>query len=296
MASLAVKFNNRIGFGIRKSVGIGYANIQIIAVVFMMVFVVLIARQLSLITWQMLPSPTSLVAGNNNSSHVTPNVAPVQQSNLRSTLQDLYLFGRPPVAAPVVAQPVNVPVSRMAARITGLVASTDLQHSFVILRQGSASNTYRIGEQLKNSRFFVDSIQADRVIIRDGSKYESLLMYPDEASKTTTSVVETSTPTRVLSSTPIGSMHRIATGSPENLAEIISISPAVGGYTINPSRDRTYFDLLGLKPNDKAIAINGYDLTDPVAAMEVLSQLATLKRASLTVIRDGQRLDIDLSS
>ncbi len=261
----------------------------------MMVFVVLIARQLSLITWQMLPSSSSSFSLNNSNLPVSTGAMSLSQGNLKATLQDLYLFGRPPVAAPAVAQPVNVPVSRMAAKITGLVASTNLQQSFVILRQGNASNTYRVGEQLKNSKFRVETILADRVIIRDGSKYESLLMYPEENTKAT-AVTQTTTPARVLSSTPIGSMQKIATGTPESLAEIISISPAVGGFTINPGSHRTYFDLLGLKPNDKAIALNGYDLTDPIAAMEVLSQLSTLKQASLTVIRDGQRLDIDLSS
>ena len=68
------------------------------------------------------------------------------------------------------------------------------------------------------------------------------------------------------------------------------------GYRVNPAQYPDYFTQLGLKANDMAVAINGYDLTDTNEAMKVIGQLSSMNQISLTIERDGQRFEIDLSS
>lgn len=298
MALLAIKFNSRRGFGVNPSTGFKYANIQVATIAFLIICVVLIAKQLSIITWQLLPSVTPTQSLVLSISSDTPNTNSDGQ-DLWSQLSNLHLFGVPPKRQVTAIQPANVPVSRMAAKITGLVASSNPEHSFVILRQGIVSNTYRIGEQLQNQRFRIESIDHDRVIIRDGSRFESLLMYPDEQTKN--KFGNQNTIANIMSSDRVSQIPQTMTDFPTSLADVINVAPikngkVISGYRVNPGKNPVYFSRFGLQPNDIAVALNGYDLTNSLEAMKVFSQLSTLKQASLTVIRNGQRLDIDLSS
>ena len=298
MALLAVKFNSRRGFGVNPSTGFKYADIQTATTIFLIICVVLIARQLAIITWQLLPSAAPPLSSVLSFAPITPSQASSRQ-DLWPQLSDLHLFGVPPKREVATARLVNVPVSRLAAKITGLVASSNPEHSFVILRHGATSHTYRIGDQLKGQRLLIERIDHDRVIIRNGSRFESLLMYPDELSDKTN--VNQQTVASLMPSDLVSQIPKVMTDFPASLADIITISPvkngsALSGYRINPGKNPDYFRRFGLQSNDIAVALNGYDLTKSIEAMKVFSQLSTLKQASLTVVRNGQRLDIDLSS
>ena len=67
------------------------------------------------------------------------------------------------------------------------------------------------------------------------------------------------------------------------------------GWRLNPGRDPRTFAAIGLQPNDLAIAMNGMDLTDSAQAMNAINQLAELESLSLTVLREGQRYDINFA-
>ena len=148
------------------------------------ILIVLLARQLAIITWQLLPDNTLEQSTVQSIRAQIPAARNTSDINPLSSLESLQLFGKPPVAQQVRAPaPEDVPVSRLAVRITGLVASNNPDESLVIIRSGSSDATYRPGDTLKGTRATVDTIYADRVIIRNGERYESLLMYPDEARK-----------------------------------------------------------------------------------------------------------------
>ncbi len=220
-------------------------------------------------------------------------------TNPLASLESLQLFGKPPAPQQVQAPvPEDVPVSRLAVRITGLVASSNPEESLVIIRSGATDSTYRPGEMLKGTRAKVETIYADRVIIRNGERYESLLMYPDEAQKIP---VRTASTINASKSNAITDIRKKLLDKPESWTEVVTISPvrrdgALQGYRVNPARYPEHFAQLGLKPDDMAVAINGYDLTNTTEAMKVMGQLSSMSQISLTIERNGQRFEIDLSS
>lgn len=282
-----------------KSTSFKFLNTRFLVTACQIILVIFLAHQLALITWQLIPEK-SIDAGSpvfNKSIKSIQQKSP--QSNPLSSLESLRLFGKPPVPQQEQARaPEDVPVSRLAVRITGLVASNNPDESLVIIRSGSSDATYHPGDTLKGTRAKVDTIYTDRVIIRNGERYESLLMHPDEARKSP--AIKATTVNRSKSSA-VADIRRKLQDKPDSWAEIVTISPVrrdgeLQGYRVNPAQYPDYFTQLGLKANDLAVAINGYDLTDTNEAMKVIGQLSSMNQISLTIERDGQRFEMDLSS
>ena len=67
------------------------------------------------------------------------------------------------------------------------------------------------------------------------------------------------------------------------------------GYRLSPGKDPELFREMGLKNNDLAVAINGYQLTDMKQAMSAMNELRNSSDASITVERDGQTMSVQFS-
>ena len=249
------------------------------------VLVALIGWQLALITWQFLPSSTSASVQSTRMPPRTQNTG-----NTLLALDSLNIFGAPPTTATAAAVPTVAPVSRLPAQITGLVASSDPAQSRVIIRMSGQDNIYRIGERLKGANARIENIYPDRVIIDHNGKFESLLMYPDEANKPRAMVVS-APPAQAVS------LKERLKQNPASWSDLVSISPVfeggdLQGYRLNPGKQPALFRKYGLQPGDLATAINGHELTNQQEAMKLMAQLPSIKNLSLAIIRNGQPVDV----
>ena len=52
---------------------------------------------------------------------------------------------------------------------------------------------------------------------------------------------------------------------------------------------------MGLKNNDLAVSINGYQLTDLKQAMSAINELRNSTDATITIERDGEQIDVQFS-
>lgn len=263
------------------------------------ILVLLLAKQLADISWQLaenvfMPAPE-------NHRYTPPNTLSVSETaSDYSDLTALHLFGKVVVEQPEVVdiKPENleqIPVSKLRAKVTGLVAHPNEHRALTVIENSGQQKTYRIGDEIYKSSATIEMIYWDRVIINNRGKQEALLLYPDDkrAARRTSSG----------SAQPAGHLKALrqqVLSNPASLMEMVSISPvradgALKGYRINPKQHHQLFAQAGLKPNDLATAINGYDLTDPAQAMNVLNRLKTLDQVALTVERQGQLYQIDLS-
>ena len=87
---------------------------------------------------------------------------------------------------------------------------------------------------------------------------------------------------------------------PKQLLDYINITPQreageLLGYRLRPGKDPSLFQRSGLKHNDLAIDINGYDLTDMQQALSLMRELRELTEANITVLRDGSPVQIILA-
>ena len=249
----------------------------------------LIGWQLALATWQLWPRSADTVPA-------VPALAirsPADDPRF-TPLNDLQLFGAPPVAtASTQALPTVAPVSRLAAKITGLAASSDPKQSRVIIQLKGEEKVYYIGEKLSGANARIENIFPDRVIIDNNGKFESLLMYANEADQ----------PRNAISSTPPAkatSLKQRLQQDPASWADLVSIAPMMAegklqGYQLSPGKQPGLFSKFGLKAGDLATAINGQDLTNPQTAMKLMAQLPTMKTLSISVLRDGRPVEVQVN-
>ncbi|AMO58276.1 hypothetical protein GZ77_21345 [Endozoicomonas montiporae] len=263
------------------------------------VLVILLAQQLAKVTWELIPVETT--ESNNWKNQAASFQEQDSTSQAYPDLAGLHLFGTPPVPETETANtidPDSVPRSRLSARITGIVASSIPERSLAIINFRSEDKTYRIGDRLNGANAEVVDIYPDRVIVKNNGQHEALLLYPNNPDQRT-AARPTSTPAQP--SADIKELSSELRNNPTSIAELISISPVrrdgqLAGYRINPRSRPDLFKAAGLQNNDIALSINGIDLTNNMEAMKLMQELPNLDQISLTIERQGQIYQIDLSS
>ena len=96
------------------------------------------------------------------------------------------------------------------------------------------------------------------------------------------------------------SLRTVIGQNAQKLQDIIRVSPQIEqgktvGFRIQPGKDRSTFDTLGLQPGDVVTEINGVLLDDPAKGLQVFAALGEATQANVTVLRDGapQALVVD---
>ena len=272
---------------------------------------VIVAYLLAALTQQLLPATPS-------KGTWQPPKARSQQSaqsiNL-AAIQKLSLFGSAAAeekAAPV-NQPINAPKTKLNVKLTGVVASTEARLGSAIIESQGAQATYGVGDKIDGTRAVVKEIYPDRVIIRNSGRLETLQLEdqyllnslahanpPQQSKAKRTSKMKQGFKKKadVKSSPELDkALQSIASASGSErmakLTDYVRISPVreggqLKGFRINPGKDRTLFNSVGLKANDLAVSLNGYDLTDMGQSAQVMRELQNMTDMSLTVDREGQ--------
>ncbi|WP_300319385.1 type II secretion system protein GspC [Idiomarina sp.] len=263
-----------------------------------------VAVLLAEFTWSLLapdePESTQPTVPKFNSTSSSANSVDI------SRIEALHLFGQSEKQGPRNSR--NAPKTTLNVRLIGVSASSNPERSAAIIQQGSQQRTYIIGESIGSSRVTVEEIYADRVILDNNGRLETLVMedvgedrpalsltvdeaVADERSpegsaendKSRTEFVETE-------------LRNIA-DDPSSIMEYVSISPAMEGgslvgYRLKAAKNPELFQQAGFQNGDLAVAINGYDLTDMEQAMLASEELANQKQVSIEIERDGERMEL----
>ncbi|RUO29844.1 type II secretion system protein GspC [Aliidiomarina sedimenti] len=228
-------------------------------------------------------------------------------------VQQLYLFGDRVAAAEADAEVLDAPETTLNVRLVGLVASVDPERSAAIIEQSGTQRTYIIGERIGNSRATLDAVFPDRVILDNGGRREALYiegrdgseaqlrMPASPAAQVNQSENESTRSEQVDLSANQELLEAVSNvrENPSELLEIINVSPVrngqqLTGYRLSPRQNRALFDALGLQPGDIALAINGFDLTEPSEALAAMNELQDATRAIVQVQRGNNIIDLEL--
>jgi len=224
-------------------------------------------------------------------------------------LKALKLFGEPPkveikTEVEEVAPPPEVAVeTRLNLELQGVLASNEQEKAHAIIAQGSKQSLYRVGDEIAGERGVkLSKVLADRVILDNNGRFESLLLYPEGVALSSSS----RSPSRTVdddddddrdraASRPIPSAAKVS----RSLSEVIKVSMAreggdVIGFRVRPGRNRQAFEELGLKTNDIVTSVNGVALTSSAKAMEVYRSMNNATQASLDIKRQGEELTIEV--
>ena len=262
---------------------------------------------LATITWRFIPSPEA-----EQEAQAAPPIANTAVNNRQNvvnvnSIKRLKLFGDP-AAQPEVQQPVvqDAPETRLNLKLTGVVATTEVALGTAVVSQNSKQAVYGIGDKIEGTNASVQEVFADRIIIRNGAKMETLMLDGKDFEKMVQSNAprnnpSRSRPTRAPSlkrnlndvNSPV-SREQIAAlrQKPDSFSTFIKVSPIrqngdLQGYRVNPGSDTSLFASTGLRNNDVVTEINGLDLTDIGQAMEAMRIMRSAKEMQITVKRDG---------
>ena len=282
-------------------------TINLLAVSVLAVFLLSYAAEL---TWRLWPQP---VASSRFESISSSQSVSLENSNSRLNLTDikrLNLFGDFN-AGPIEQKEVtDAPVTRLNLTLTGVVASSVKDQGAAIIENRNQQQTYGIGEKIEGTSVSLKEVYADRVIIKNGSSNETLMLDGVDYNKNTNQ----------LSQLPLANLQPIDQGpeelrqtlsneailagrelqdQPASFIDYIAVSPhrpdgELLGYRVSPGKKPTLFKAAGLKSGDVITDINGLDLTDMQEALEAMNMLKELQSLQMSVQREDEIITIYL--
>jgi general secretion pathway protein C len=289
-----------------------------LSVVVTLLVVVYLAFLLSKLVWLMWPKP------------ITSPLSPIQKSyhssktstNHAQHIIEQFLFGKVTVEKTQQQKQVvnDAPETRLSINLTGIVAvSNDDKAGIAVIESQGQQNTYLVDEAVQGTRAKIAQILPDRVILSVNGRFETLMLDGLDFTKKVSMPVLAAReevemgPQRIeprdqqinVTADPEVKEAIIETREelleePGKLFDYIRVSQAMSdgeliGYRLNPGKEPALFKQMGLQNNDLAIAINGYQLTDLKQAMAAINELRNSTDANITIERDGQQIDVQLS-
>lgn len=280
-----------------------------INLVIVVLLVIYLLAFLADVTWRLFPEPEA-------TSTSTVSTAPVSAKSNNgkvslAKLKSLHLFGD------LTAQPqeqvqqeiTDAPETRLNLTLTGVVATNVPEVAAAIIENRGMQNTYGIDDEIEGTNATLDKVYADRVIIKNGPRRETLML--DGLDYSTDSQAYTPPPQRIASgeaitkeenrllSREVAESTRALQRNPVGFADFITISPSsrdgqLVGYRIAPGKKPNLFKGAGFVSGDIVVEINGLDLTDPQQSLEAMSALRDADSLQLTINRGEELLTLYL--
>ncbi|MCL1115061.1 MULTISPECIES: type II secretion system protein GspC [Shewanella] len=274
-----------------------------------LVIVLLLAAQ---ITWKLMP-----VSSQSATWQPSPISANASKRIELSGVRNLSLFGRVDDNAQkpkpeVVEQITDAPKTNLSIQLTGVVASTAEEQGLAVIESSGQQETYSLGDKIKGTSASLKEVYADRIIITNGGRYETLMLdglkYTTQSqaneqlqqAKVDRQVTRVDRRSNQDFSEELSNSRDELLADPSKITDFLSISPVrkgetLAGYRLNPGKDVDLFKQAGFQANDLAKSINGYDLTEMGQALEVMAQLPELTEMAVMVEREGQLVEIMFS-
>ena len=284
-------------------------KINFLAVALLAIFLLSYAAEL---TWRVWPQPAD-----NGRLKTISSGQPVilKNSNSRLNLADikrLNLFGDYN-AEPIEEKEVtDAPVTRLNLTLTGVVSSSVKDQGAAIIKNRNQQQTYGIGEKIEGTNASLKEVYADRVIIKNGSSSETLMLdgvdynkisnqsinQPIQAPVTISQPNTRDLGRRTLSDDAIQASKELQ-DQPASFIDYIAVSPhrpngELLGYRVSPGKKPALFKAAGLKSGDVITDINGLDLTDMQQTLEAMNMLKELQSLQISVQREDELITIYL--
>lgn len=137
-----------------------------------LVYIAYVCAQL---TWQLSADVTPISIGHSGVK-ATDKFNTKPGTNI-DKLVALNLFGKVNVSANVTETVmVDVPETKLNLTLSGVVASSDQSKAAAIIERSGAQETYGIGDKISNTRATLEQVHADRVIIKQSGRMETLML------------------------------------------------------------------------------------------------------------------------
>ena len=253
----------------------------------------LLAYQLALFTWALLPEESVQY------SWTAPNEKSNTTQVSHQALLQLNIFGKKAKGQTQSHRNIDAPKTRLKVNLVGVVSSSDPLFSSAIISYKNQQASYFIGSKIQGANTEVSDILSDRVILNVNGAMQTLML--DQFSKSSAPIPQRRHASmRQGKSVSLDVDRQSLLKDPEKLTNYIRISPyrknkELVGYRLKPGRDKSLFEEAGFKRNDLATELNVIDLTDTKKAFSLMKDFATMKEITVTVVRDGQIHELSLN-
>jgi general secretion pathway protein C len=271
-----------------------------------LLLVALLAWQLSLLLWALVPQPglprsDRVESGRRMPTQDKPSAGLDQQV---ARIAAAELFGKVVERSSARPQPVqDAPTSTLNYKLRGIYYSQDKALASAILQKGSGkSQFYRLGDEIDDG-IYIDRILPGHILISRHGKLEKLLLEKPKVRKVASRGSASRSPVLPApanASRVLRSYKRRYADNPMALARRFQAIPVNRdgrniGYKLKALRGERLLQKLGLREDDVFVAVNGIGLDEPFQALDALKSLTTADQVSITVLRNGSRETLDFS-
>ncbi|MBB1339702.1 MULTISPECIES: type II secretion system protein GspC [Pseudoalteromonas] len=283
--------------------------------------VVYLAFLLSKLVWLLWPKPPITLLTPSHHANQSSGAS----NNSAQHIVEQFLFGKKTVTnnnnTAKQSQVINnAPETRLSINLTGIVAvNNDDKAGIAIIESQGKQVSYLVEEVVLGTRAEVAQILPDRVILNVNGRFETLMLDGLDFNKTVSMPVLAARDDAEMGpqKLELSELQIDATADPDvkeaiietreelleepgKLFDYIRVSQAMNdgeliGYRLSPGKEPELFKQMGLKNNDLAISINGYQLTDLKQAMSAINELRNSTDANITIERDGEQIDVQFS-
>lgn len=265
--------------------------------IFNIILILACSYTLSQLTWLLIPvdqSNQQTSVGKNQKSPISS-----QQNELQRKIQQIpqsHLFGNYQSETSTAPVQTDAPETRLNLVLKGLLAATPMQRASAIiaLGKGGKEDIYGIGDRVSNAT--VKEIYADRVILENNGRFETLTL-PKEFANTGPEAKATGRRSAITPGGVLGNIRSKILKNPTSFGDYAIPIPynengKLRGYRLQPQGDRALFDQVGLDPNDVIVELNGVKLNNPNRSLKALRKLQNAKSMDITVLRNGAELPL----
>jgi general secretion pathway protein C len=263
--------------------------------VVLLVLLAALAHQVSLVVWQLMPTPQSTM--NQQSS---PNVPSSGDEDTGANFQQqasaigrAFLFGKAQEKQKVVQVVEEAPQTQLNYKLRGVYFSPDKSLSSAIVEtRPNDSQHYLLDDELAD-KIILAGIGKDHILIDRYGKLERLNLEKPKPLKNLAGKQSVSGGSGTANqSALLRSYKKRYTSNPMALATRFQAIPVQQdgqniGFKLKALRGESLLKKLSFEPDDVFTAVNGVALKNPFEAMDALKSLPTAKSISVTFMRNG---------
>ena len=264
-------------------------------VVFNVLLILAISFILAQLTWLLIPGePESQPPSTKSSTLKNAQRHSEQQSKIQKITQ-AQLFGKYEAVINKTVKTV-APDTRLNLELKGVLAADPMDQASAIISLGKRGeeNIYGIGDKVSGAT--VKEIYPDHIIIERSGRRETLRL-PKEFSSNTLIKTNAASNKKASPGAVLGKIRKKIRKSPTSFGQYAIPVPytengKLRGYRLQPQKDRTLFDQVGLNPSDVIVGVNGVKLDNPANGLIALRALQSAKKINLTILRNGAEIPL----
>jgi len=271
---------------------------QRLPVIISLLLVVACAHAMAKISWMFLPDGET-----STQQRTTTRTPRVNRTNLDQAIRQVanaHLFGEMQSAA--VPRPSKAPETRLNLVLRGVIAAEPMSLSHAIIARGKngKEEVYAVGDKMPGG-VAVEEVHPDHVILNRGGQFETLQLVKDEDVGTVRSsgnrggFPATGTPQQQLVSIRQEILKNPTSFGDYALPVVVKKNGRQLGYRLQPQhKGNELMQEVGLEANDVITEINGIKLDNPQNGIGALRQLSTANSVSITVMRNGTEVPLNI--